>query len=360
MSAFLDALHGHPPDPFAPASPSSSGSGSPATAFGESPSPAPVDPTTYAAHQGLPIFTVAEGVQQAKAVGKAGATPTDPMVALAAGQAEAHAAMASLDQHMAMAMDAKAYAADPAAAIAHQKALRVMGQMLEVKAPGAAAGPANAVSKAEFDKMVQLYGNLELGKTDIQFAGGGAKPGEAKANSMDDLARLLQTPSGRALVAQLADNHGGTKSKGKHVITTIDGAHATMPNSYAVDGAQASCNGVGSPAAVEYPAGHPYHLAPKPWGDVRSDVVLFHELTHALHQTHGDAAMASVPKVDPVDNFTAPYEYQAVGLGPFAGAAISENAYRKERAAVGAAEQITSTNASYDDATMPQRPTYNY
>jgi hypothetical protein len=67
-----------------------------------------------------------------------------------------------------------------------------------------------------------------------------------------------------------------------------------------------------------------------------SDVALYHELTHAYHMHLGDVATgAATPPVAPIDAGTRNAEYQVTGLGAYAGASISENAYRRERTLLG-------------------------
>src|SRR5262249_38590332 len=94
------------------------------------------------------------------------------------------------------------------------------------------------------------------------------------------------------------------------------------------------------------------------WLPLRVDTVLFHEMVHAYHMTHGtmdDSPVRPGPGVsnDDVAAGIVNAEYQAVGLGQYADAALSENRYRAER------RQIGGHTGSVDgDSTMNQRDEY--
>jgi NleD-like pathogen effector protein (putative zinc metallopeptidase) len=68
-----------------------------------------------------------------------------------------------------------------------------------------------------------------------------------------------------------------------------------------------------------------------PWSSERPKYGFYHELVHAWHTVNGTTSTKA--RVDPD---TADYEWQAVGLGPYAGNDISENAIRR---AMGKAER---------------------
>jgi hypothetical protein len=72
-------------------------------------------------------------------------------------------------------------------------------------------------------------------------------------------------------------------------------------------------------------------LTDAPWTSERPKYGFYHELVHAWHTVNGTTAGGT--RVDPD---TANYEWQAVGLGPYASNEISENAIRR---AMGKAER---------------------
>ncbi len=96
---------------------------------------------------------------------------------------------------------------------------------------------------------------------------------------------------------------------------------------------------------------------------MRSDVALFHELTHAMHAAHGNMASGFVkhgPQAD-ISGKVEDREHQAVGLEDYAQLAVSENAYRNQRNMIGHHQGgIASSNPALDDETMPQRNQYSH
>src|SRR5262249_13233668 len=87
-------------------------------------------------------------------------------------------------------------------------------------------GP-NAVSPEEFEKIAKLYSDINAGRTDIKFNMSEVaedKRAEMRGKSMEDIAKMLQTPAGRKLVGDLADNETkdpNDPSKIIHHSTTI-------------------------------------------------------------------------------------------------------------------------------------------
>jgi hypothetical protein len=71
-------------------------------------------------------------------------------------------------------------------------------------------------------------------------------------------------------------------------------------------------------------------------GLATSDIVLFHELTHALHVAENAVAAGAVA-APAIDAGVSNEEYATTGLGAWAADAITENAYRAaQRARLGA------------------------
>jgi hypothetical protein len=67
-----------------------------------------------------------------------------------------------------------------------------------------------------------------------------------------------------------------------------------------------------------------------------SDVILAHEMAHAMHETQGTMAPSTTVGGTGPDRNVAQYEHQAAGLGAYASDPNTENAYRRERIALGA------------------------
>src|SRR5262249_12296831 len=99
--------------------------------------------------------------------------------------------------------------------------------------------------------------------------------------------------------------------------------------------------------------------------DARSDVVLMHELTHADASVHDRFATGAVTAADgatPADvaGGVSRSEYQAAGMGTFAGTPFNENAYRRDRSAIGASGSGARNDQGKSDSGMPERSTYLY
>lgn len=204
----------------------------------------------------------------------------------------------------------------------------------------------NMVSQAEYEKLCNQYSDIRTGNSQIKVDAGERKGEEAdmfKAFLMGDIESMLQTEVGRSLINELSTQ----KDAGdKPLTTTIMGAasptqakaHTTERKQNAIDWSE---NGVGADMTVEYAPGKDVNKpgSTSPWFPMRSDVVLFHELTHALHGTRGEFEKGEVPQSElaPDDEKGVPLEeYATVGLGRFAGSkdpkyAVNENAYRAER-----------------------------
>jgi len=78
----------------------------------------------------------------------------------------------------------------------------------KLKVGDGGTGP-NAVSAEELERIAKLYSDINAGRTDIKLDMSGVdedKQAELRGKSMEDIAKLLQTPAGRKLVGDLADN----------------------------------------------------------------------------------------------------------------------------------------------------------
>ncbi len=209
----------------------------------------------------------------------------------------------------------------------------------------------NQVTESEYSQIVNTYSDIRTGNSNIGFDSSNMTGDAAtnfRGNVMNDLASMMQTPSGRAMISGMAygrNADGSAHSTTIRGITNPGGAQA-IPTVDANTG-----NGVGTNTTIEYTPGATINTAP---GDsvstIRSDVALYHEMVHANHMRNGTEdrrVLGQAGNPAPVharDNGITSWEYQAVGLGHHANQPYSENTYRSERTAMG--------------DTMPQRTRY--
>lgn len=221
--------------------------------------------------------------------------------------------------------------ADRAAAAEELKAKFHVGE-------GSEEGKAG-VSEEEYARIVALYSDIRMGKTQLKLDTSGLDEDAAKAfrdGTMGDLSTMMQTESGRQLLDELAHGNKGHQ-------TTI-GATKGDPDTGAwlpgldmgdVDDRwklhHALHDGSGANSSVSYQPGQTVHT--KHDGDIRSDIVLYHELTHAWHNGNGQNAQGAVSGADGVS--VGYEEFEAAGMGPWSDARFSENRYRGERDRMG-------------------------
>lgn len=215
--------------------------------------------------------------------------------------------------------------------------LRDRFQVGEGDAPGRAR-----VSQAEYDEIVALYSDIRLGRTQLRLDTQGLTEEEAAAfrgGAMKDIAALLQTPSGRALLGELAHgNKGHTTTLGRS--TGDPNAEVSLPglDPNDIDDRwklhHALHGGGGADSRVNYAPGQSVHTDHD--GEIRSDIALYHELTHAWHNGQGQNAEGAVSGKG--GTAVGLEELETVGLGRWEKLPYTENRYRAERAAVG--EQI--------------------
>ena len=218
----------------------------------------------------------------------------------------------------------------------------------------------NDVTPEQFDKLAKLYNNIEKGNTDIKFdtsAFGKDKDaaGNAKGMAMEDIAKMMQTPSGRKMLEGLADNQSGEKDKDGnpvHKKTTLkltdnkfdepqcqeEGMQAAR-NANDKEGGDAiekksTTPGVGTNAEITYRPGERKELPDGPMAT--GDTTLFHEMAHAYHMTHGTKeASSETVQTEGKDKGVRKEEHAATGVGAHADDEMTENQYRAERRALG-------------------------
>lgn len=226
------------------------------------------------------------------------------------------------------------------------------------------------VTSAELDRIATLYSDIRTGSSNVRLGTDGMSEADAtsfRAGAMNDIATMLTTEQGRALLDDLAYQ----QVDGRDVTTTIGQAASpgeagafiqpTANPEHAVDG-------TGTASGVNYVPGHTVDMAvdlanpnyeTSPWRHMTSDIVLFHELVHANRSRLGiteatwdpAAGQFDRPAIENsearsrYDRGAAIEEYATVGLAGY-GDDYTENAYRAERSLV------TGTR-------IPQRDTYN-
>lgn len=264
---------------------------------------------------------------------------------------------------------------DPAGMMDRADARRDLAKKFDV-VPNDFMGPRlpNQVTEAEYNKIAHTYSDIRMGRSDLKIDASTSKdPEQYKADMMDDIGDIMQTESGRKLVGTLANNTNGVGPDGKpiHKSTTLHPHLDAKGNIDTTNAAESgdSSPGVGSPFADGRPgAGGDTTIAANPNMDVngaggtwRSDVALYHEMVHSLHDTKGTTDSSTVGAGDdvlrearkgsfsgmiheamhPNANTAADsaaglnrYEHQAAGLGLYRDDPMTENAYRRERNAV--------------------------
>lgn len=221
--------------------------------------------------------------------------------------------------------------------------------------PGAERTAGNQVTAEEYAEITETFADIYRGRSDIQIDD--SLPAERrdafKMGVMNDLARVMQTPSGRELVDSLhrAPSRGFLKGDRKTTITQHGGGNGDPSN--ALGGGDPGDRGT-----VAYVPG----VNHGPDENLRSDVVLYHEMVHAHHAVYDtwDHDPTSVDngatRID-AHNGVGEHEHQAVGLGEHAQARFSENRYRQERRAIGASNHGEVHGAQGDD-NLAYRDTY--
>ncbi len=231
----------------------------------------------------------------------------------------------------------------------------------------------NQLTEKEFEQQAHVFSDIRMGRSDIKF--GDKTDQKYRDGAMNDMARMMQTSSGRQLLDTLANNTAGEKdAKGNpvHHTTTLqpflkkDGTPDTSnSDELGLDVKNhADENGTGVNTRVRYNPGLDVGNGKQPWWPGRSDVILMHEMTHAYYDTQGttDNGMVDPKTGDGVKgnigaykNTLHRYEHQAAGMGHYENAPISENKYRDERRLMGDAKAPGSIPG---DAGMAHRDYY--
>ena len=270
---------------------------------------------------------------------------------------------------------------DPAGMMDRAAASRELSTMFNVRrpedmvsrpgdAPTEVAG--NTVTPEEYDRIVRTYSDIRLGRSDIDLNTAGMSDADAarfRGETMGDIGNILQTESGRALINDVAyqrDDHRTTINLRTDASGARDNSNAEGGSVPGRSGASFS-DGVGGDAEVHYVPGDNGGIVQptmsNAWLPMRSDVTLFHELAHARHSAYGTLDQNMIGTADaanPRDVGQWGGEYQAVGLGNFAGDQLTENTYRSERAAIGRSGIGARNTGGVRDADIVQRDSYTW
>ncbi|MCE9579110.1 MAG: type III secretion system effector protein [Deltaproteobacteria bacterium] len=288
------------------------------------------------------------------------APTTDPAAPHQAA-AEAHTTQPSgMGSMLALAGDARrawnehgaAMLMDPVGVIDRERAERELADRFNVvKDKDKRAGKGNTVSQTEFEQLATQYSDIRLGRSHVKLDTDGVADEDAPAvrgRIMADVADIMQTPSGRSMIGQLAA--GPRDAKGRAQDTYI-GPTADRNEARGGDGHWDNGERFGT---AYYPPGENFDPAGL---NARSDVTLYHELTHAWNKLfalddHGELGSDAVAPQDAADDR---FEYQSVGLGGSADDAFSENRYRDERRALTNGTRTLGGK----DADLAHRDAYN-
>jgi len=214
----------------------------------------------------------------------------------------------------------------------------------------------NQVTQAEFDEHAKLLANITRGDTSLKFhqAGAVATPEEAshKKDTLSGLAKVMGTATGRKVIGDLSARNKTTTFR------PTDNPNS-LSNSASPDDLTTATNGTGSNATIKFRPGFDKTKALTGLPvDITSDTSLLHEMVHAHHMTEGSLIDPNNKLVEAdlspahKDIGVKKEEYATVGLGAYGNNALTENAYRSEREAIHAADNV-------EKAKYAKRTSYN-
>jgi hypothetical protein len=221
----------------------------------------------------------------------------------------------------------------------------------------------NMVSQEEFDAISKTYAQVMLGQGHLKMDASGLEGDAAaayQAKMLEDIAAIMQTKSGRAMVSELVAGPNDHDTVLKPRFKDGDPAKGLDTQNGEADGKDlhgSVLKGKGSDSEIQMNPGNDVVVpeAKDKWLPMRSDVLLYHEMVHALDQTKGTLDLTTV--VGGQDHGVEEAEHVAVGIGDHADRWMSENNYRASRAEI-AANSFAGVREGDDD--MAQRDSYLY
>lgn len=216
--------------------------------------------------------------------------------------------------------------------------------------------PQNAIRESDYRRMIRIVERIDSGESSIQFdvsnflGGEGGSPlvltdGVAHVKADAEAAKfkqqyvgyireLVKTPAGLQLLTQLDGSHHKTTIKHNTARNGVDPKNneAGHVSPEGVPGAGTEVTVFAAPNLTEWTA-ELCHLGKQQWMNDRPKFAFFHELVHAYHLNRGDNELDAHGHAQCMIHYPrriAKMEFQAVGLGPYAADAVSENAIRAQ------------------------------
>lgn len=251
---------------------------------------------------------------------------------------------------------------DPLGAIDRQDAQRDLASRFDIVEPGGDESRlSNELTAGELQRVARDYSNIRLGRSSLTIdSRTSEEPGEYEDGVMQDIGDIMQTGSGRDLVRQLMHPRNGAPTR---IIPSASGKPDTR--GVAVPGTgtpfASGARGIGSQAEIQFNGQKDAIIGPS---HHRSDVALYHEMVHALHDVQGTTDMSFVERDDAVSEDvgkkpTLRAEHQATGLGRSEVSPHNENLYRSERRALALSGEGRGGDLMMGDRTA-YRGVWNY
>lgn len=239
---------------------------------------------------------------------------------------------------------------DPFGAMDRQDAQRDLASRFNVS--DTPDGDQNSVTPEQFQEIARTYSDIRMGRGNLTLNTDGMSAEDAatfRERTMEDIGDILQTDSGRGLIGELQE--GALDADGVTHRETRIGRAADVDS--AAGGGRWNDDETHKSGHANYVPGE--NALPDS-GNYRSDVTLFHELTHAYQSTNNNWAQGDVDVPEGhVDHGVANSEYQAAGLGEYAANQYSENAYRRDRMTLWSGLRTLGG----DDLDLTERESYN-